>query len=106
LSYLYADPSSPEETPEGKALSVFGLGKDSAVKSWAAYQELASNEPMKILGKAPPELNMAAMNILARRGITDIRAPDLILQAMSNAQSPKDFWTLLETYRVRLKAKK
>ena len=99
---MYAEPRSPKETPEEKALSVFGIGKDSAVKSWAAYQELSSDEPQDILGKAPPELKMAAMNILARGGVNDVRAPDMILRAMSNAQSPRDFWKLLETYRAIL----
>lgn len=99
MSYLYAQPRSPKETPEDKALSVFGIGKDSVVKSWAAYQELASDEPQDILGKAPPELRMAAMNVLAQRGVNDVRAPDMIVRAMSNAKSPRQFWELLETYR-------
>lgn len=106
MSYMYAQPRSPKETPEDKALSIFGIGKDSAVKSWAAYQELASDEPQDILGKAPPELQMAAMNILARLGVDDVRAPDMIVRAMANAQSPRDFWSLLERYRGTLEMKK
>ena len=103
---MYPEPRSPEETPEEKLLSVFGISKDSAVKSWATYQELASDEPMEILGKAPPELTMAAMNMLARRGITDIRAPDMIVRAIANAKSPRGFWKRLETYRATLEMKK
>ncbi len=103
---MYAEPSSPKESPEDKALSLFGIGKDRAVKGWAAYQELASDEPMEILGKAPPELNMAALNVLSRTGVDDVRASDLILRAMSNAESPREFWKNLERYRATLEMKK